>query len=383
MADTEANGTSVIKSPVKESPVESPAVEVVENVKQSESSTPSKNELDIIRQIEYYFGDANLARDKFLQGEIEKDEGWVPLTVLLTFKRLSQLSEDAKVIAAALQKSDEGLVEISADQTKMRRHPERPIPEQNEEHRKEVMSRTVYLKGFPATTEMSELIDFFLPFERTVNIVLRKYHDKPTKTYIFKGSVFVTFASKEQAATVLAADLKYKDTVLVKKTQEAYMEEKKEERIVKDKKRGKNKKEEVAFALPKNAVLFLEGFAEATTRENIKTSLAEFGGDIAFVDFSKGDKKGYVRYSAENIGKEVVAKLTDGKFKVDEAEITVRLVEGDEETEFLKKVIENMKSRRSNTNRGRRGGGGGRHFNNRKRRSSFGESDGPPSKSVK
>lgn len=378
MADTEANGTSVIKSPVKESPV----VEVVETVKKTESSL-SKNELDIIRQIEYYFGDANLARDKFLQGEIEKEEGWVPLTVLLTFKRLSQLSEDAKVIAAALQKSDEGLVEISEDQTKMRRHPERPIPEQNEEHRKEVMSRTVYLKGFPTTTEMSELIEFFMPYEKAVNIVLRKYHDKPTKTYIFKGSVFVTFATKEQAATVLAAELKYKDTVLVKKTQEAYMEEKKEERIVKDKKRGKGKKEEVAFALPKNAVLFLEGFAEATTRENIKTSLAEFGGDIAFVDFSKGDKKGYVRYSAENIGKEVVAKLTDGKFKVDEAEITVRLVEGDEETEFLKKVIENMKSRRSNTNRGRRGGGGGRHFNNRKRRSSFGESDGPPSKANK
>lgn len=378
MADTEANGTSVIKSPVKESPVE-PAVE---NFKKSESA-PSKNELDIIRQIEYYFGDANLARDKFLQGEIEKDEGWVPFTVLLTFKRLSQLSEDAKVIAGALHKSDEGLIEISEDETKIRRHPERPIPEQNEEHRKEVMSRTVYLKGFPTTTEMSELIDFFLPYEKAVNIVLRKYHDKPTKTYIFKGSVFVTFATKEQAETVLAAELKYKDTVLEKKSQEIYLDEKKEERIVKDKKRGKNKKEEVAFALPKNAVLFLEGFAEATTRETIKTSLAEFGGDIAFVDFSKGDKKGYVRYSAENIGKEVVAKITDGKFKVDEAEITVRLVEGDEETEFLKKVIENMKSRRSNTNRGRRGGGGGRNFNNRKRRSSFGESDGPPTKSVK
>lgn len=382
MADTESNGTSVIKSPVKESPAAEVVVESEKKITEP-TTVPTKNELDIIRQIEYYFGDANLARDKFLQGEIEKDEGWVPLSVLLTFKRLSALSEDVKVIAAALQKSDEGLVETSEDQTKMRRHPERPIPEQNEDNRKEVMSRTVYLKGFPTTTEMSDLIEFLAPYEKAVNIVMRKYHDKPTKTYIFKGSVFVTFAKKEQCEKILAEELKYKDAVLVKKTQEAYMDEKKEERIVKDKKRGKNKKEEEAFALPKNAVLFMEGFAEATTRENIKTSLAEFGGDIAFVDFSKGDKKGYVRYSAENIGKEVVAKLTDGKIKVDEAEITVRLVEGDEETEFLKKVIENMKSRRSNSNRGRRGGGGGRHFNNRKRRSSFGESDGPPSKSNK
>ena len=36
-------------------------------------------ESKIIRQIEYYFGDHNLSRDKFLQEEIMKDEGWIPL----------------------------------------------------------------------------------------------------------------------------------------------------------------------------------------------------------------------------------------------------------------------------------------------------------------
>ena len=36
---------------------------------------PSALEQDIIRQVEYYFGDANLARDKFLQEQIGKDEG--------------------------------------------------------------------------------------------------------------------------------------------------------------------------------------------------------------------------------------------------------------------------------------------------------------------
>jgi len=38
----------------------------------------------VIRQVEYYFGDSNLSRDKFLQDEIRKDEqGWVPLTTML------------------------------------------------------------------------------------------------------------------------------------------------------------------------------------------------------------------------------------------------------------------------------------------------------------
>ena len=38
----------------------------------------------VIRQVEYYFGDSNLSRDKFLQDEIKKNEdGWVPLTTML------------------------------------------------------------------------------------------------------------------------------------------------------------------------------------------------------------------------------------------------------------------------------------------------------------
>ena len=38
----------------------------------------------VIRQLEYYFGDSNLQRDKFLQDEIKKDpEGWISLETML------------------------------------------------------------------------------------------------------------------------------------------------------------------------------------------------------------------------------------------------------------------------------------------------------------
>lgn len=42
-------------------------------------------EKEIIEQIEYYFGDSNLYRDKFMQAEIEKNEGWVSVSVYLFF----------------------------------------------------------------------------------------------------------------------------------------------------------------------------------------------------------------------------------------------------------------------------------------------------------
>lgn len=100
-------------------------------------------EKQIIRQVEYYFGDINLPRDKFLQGQIkENEDGWVPLEVMLKFKRLANISDDAKVIAEALEKSEEKVVLVNDDKTKVRRNPEKPLPENNEAHIKKLQERS-------------------------------------------------------------------------------------------------------------------------------------------------------------------------------------------------------------------------------------------------
>ena len=57
----------------------------------------------IIRQLEFYFGDSNIVRDKFLLEEIQKnDEGWVPMEILLKFKRLASLSDHPLLVTGAL-----------------------------------------------------------------------------------------------------------------------------------------------------------------------------------------------------------------------------------------------------------------------------------------
>ena len=46
--------------------------------------TAGPDNVKVIRQVEYYFGDSNLSRDKFLQDEIKKNEGgWIPLETML------------------------------------------------------------------------------------------------------------------------------------------------------------------------------------------------------------------------------------------------------------------------------------------------------------
>lgn len=99
-------------------------------------------EKKIIQQIEYYFGDINLPRDKFMQEKMKEDDGWITLEVLLTFNRLSNLSKDPEVIVSAIEKSDSNLVKVSEDRKKLRRNPEVPLPELNEERKKELAQRT-------------------------------------------------------------------------------------------------------------------------------------------------------------------------------------------------------------------------------------------------
>ncbi|EDS44904.1 lupus la ribonucleoprotein [Culex quinquefasciatus] len=313
----------------------------------------SKLEGSIIRQLEYYFGDANLARDKFLLEQISKEEGWVPLDVLLTFKRLNPTRTDRDQRGPRKAASPPGTSRAGAEREK----------------RKEIYARTSTSRDRPEDgTQMNELLEFFEPYEKVSNIVMRKYHDKATKKYLFKGSVFVTFANKEQAAEFLKKEkLTYKEKELICKSQDDYFEQKKAERKKKDK-----KKEEEKFDighLPKVACVHLDGFGKETSRETIKETILKLDEslEVAFIDYQKTDSNGVVRFSTEGNGKKFVEKLTDNKITIDDEEITARLLEGDEETEFLRKVVKDQAARRAaqgGRNKGRFQKGGHRNHKN-------------------
>ncbi|EDW46335.1 la protein homolog [Drosophila sechellia] len=341
----------------------------------------SKQERAIIRQVEYYFGDANLNRDKFLREQIGKNEdGWVPLSVLVTFKRLASLSTDLSEIVAALNKSEEGLVEISEDKLSLRRHPERPIPEHNEERRKEIQERTAYAKGFPLDSQISELLDFAGNYDKVVNLTMRKHYDKPTKSYKFKGSIFLTFETKDQAKAFLEQEkIVYKERELLRKWQVDYLKEKQEEYAQKNEKR-KNKKEtkpEPAFELPKNAIVVFEGAPETSSREEIREAFEKIKDfDVAYIEFAKGETKGSVRLTEADAAEKYIAKVEEGKLKFnDEVSLSLRKATEEEEKEFIDKAIEFMKKRRDFTrnkgkrfNRKRHGGNDHKHGGGKKAR---------------
>jgi len=382
MADTENGSEAVaVESKIDDTKVESKDVtKDAEPIIEPKSEVSKDLQAQIIKQVEYYFGDANLARDKFLSEEITKDNGWITLELLLKFKRMQALTSDAEVVCAALDTSDEGLIEISEDRLKLRRHPERPLPEQNEETRKECITRTAYVKGFPLEAEMSELIEFFDNYDKVVNIVMRKYMDKPTKVYKFKGSVFVTFQKKEQCEEFMKKEeIEYKDVKLIKMWQDDYYASKKGEREEKKQKKI-DEKPAPKITLPKGAVIFFEGCSDKITRELIKEAVSNLDAEVAYIDYTKGDSKGYIRLSEENSAKSLIDKLENNKLKIDDEEACVRLIEGDEETEYLTKQVEQMLSRRTNFISRNRGGRGNRY---QRKRPGSQETNDTPSKVSK
>ncbi|PZC80276.1 hypothetical protein B5X24_HaOG214975 [Helicoverpa armigera] len=361
-----------------------------EENKKVEENVEEETELEsaIIRQVEYYFGDLNLPRDKFLHEQVQLDDGWVPLEILTRFNRLAKLTKDTEIIAKALAKSTSGLLEISDDNKKVRRSPEVPIPEMNEERRKELSNRTIYAKGFPKDSTLDELLKHFRQFETVENIIMRKYQDRSSKKRLFKGSIFVTFKTREQAEKFMEGKPhSYQDTELLILWQDDYIVKKQEEYASKKEQKDKKNKdkeqhvEKEELKLPTGTVLhFSEGTAQMK-REDIKEALSTIGADIAYIDFNIGDKEGWVRLTKENTAKGIAEKMTDNKMKIAEADVVFKVLEGEEETLYLQKTVEEMAKRRKNmknfkSNKGRKGGN---KYHGKKRRHDNDDS-GPPKK---
>ncbi|XP_046399666.1 la protein homolog [Ischnura elegans] len=290
----------------------------------------------IIRQVEYYFGDYNLPKDKFLQEQIKLDDGWIPLTTMLNFNRLAALTKDEDTILNALKKSSNKLLEVDEEKKKIRRSAEKPIPEMSESRQKEIQSRTAYCKGFTKeNATLDKLLEYFSQFGAVDNVQMRTYLDKATKEYIFKGSVFVAFSAKVDAEKFMEKDsVEYDGVKLITKWQEDYLLGKKQEREEKKKvqkakvlqatnrqggQRTQNEgskdsdeeieEEEKSSGFPKGALIYMKNVPKTTTWEDIKSAVASVWREgakddeekeitVAYVDYRMGDGEGWIRLGA-------------------------------------------------------------------------------------
>ena len=131
-------------------------------------------------QMEFYFSDSNLPRDKFLRETVEADpEGFVDISLLATFSRMRALlapfggSQNDETVAALvdLLKTSAELT-VSDDGKRVRRT---AAVRAREEIDKEVEARSVYASPFAMTATIDEITAFFAQHATVRSVRLRRH----------------------------------------------------------------------------------------------------------------------------------------------------------------------------------------------------------------
>lgn len=378
---------------------ENKVIEDINTSSYTKHESTGENELDptlkknIKRQIEFYFSDSNFRKDKFLKSQAELDpNGFVPISVLLTFNRLKALTTNVSLIVDAMKHSE--VVDISDDGLKLKRNAELPADDNS-------MLKTLYVKGYPTNDPDVTIESVTAQFSTygKVNLVhLRKI--KLNKS--FKGSCFIEYDQESSVADAVAAAhdgtdviIGYKETKFLcvlpyvewRKRHDAklikrhHVKEDKSSRaanltvklgkrdssgeIVKDESSADKVVEEVTpkVEFTSGLVLRINNIPSDADVFEIKDFFKNIA-EIKFVDYDSGSSEAYVRTADLNASTKVQEHLQSGSSSLRGEEkgegqgLAFVVLSGEEEQAYWEKIASNAKS--GNSRGGGRGGRGGR-----------------------
>ncbi|KAL3522693.1 hypothetical protein ACH5RR_015527 [Cinchona calisaya] len=137
---------------------------------QPTSTVPDDLRDKIIKQVEYYFSDENLPTDKVLMTYMSKDkEGYVPIGVVASFRKMKKLTRDASLIVSAVRESS--LLVVSSNGKKVKRLQPLPATEI-----KDPMICTVLVENLPLDHSVENLHRVFGEAGNVKNITIRDPH---------------------------------------------------------------------------------------------------------------------------------------------------------------------------------------------------------------
>eukprot|EP01112_Ceratiomyxa_fruticulosa_P004327 TRINITY_DN1481_c0_g1_i1.p1 TRINITY_DN1481_c0_g1~~TRINITY_DN1481_c0_g1_i1.p1 ORF type:complete len:391 (-),score=123.99 TRINITY_DN1481_c0_g1_i1:257-1429(-) len=348
----------------------------------------------IKKQVEFYFGDSNFSRDKFLKAQAALSQGgFIPLKTILSFKRMRDYTLENTLEALA----SSTIVELSADKSGVRRA--LPVAEDDT-----AIPRTIYVKGWPKTTTIEDVEKFFAPHGTVLSVRLRRLENKD-----FKGSLFVEFATEDEALSVLNKKPQIPETVVeIKKdeagpsetailkrtllymtkgewTQEKHEElqrhrttiqkrkqeendekkkkkaKKEEERLEEEKKREEKEKERANRPIRPGLILKFGNIPPGQNCYTLK-AIFEIYGAVRHVDYKKDEPTGYIRFLDPRTPLELIKGFTDKKTQIGDKTPTFELVTGDEEKAYWDTVTAAIaaKEKEQKGKKGFKGGKGGR-----------------------
>ncbi|XP_072938815.1 la-related protein 7-like [Epargyreus clarus] len=145
---------------------------------------------NILKQIEFYFSDANLSKDRYL-GTLVQNDPFVPIAEFLKFNKIRSMTQDSLDIVKSMKHST--FLELSEDKLKVRRKtPMMPY---------DADLRTVYVESIPVTANREWLQRVFSEYGHIAYISLPKFKN----TQKIKGYAFIEFDKPQDAQKCINA----------------------------------------------------------------------------------------------------------------------------------------------------------------------------------
>ncbi|CAF0710768.1 unnamed protein product [Brachionus calyciflorus] len=143
----------------------------------------------LLEQLEFYFSDSNLTKDRFLKKEIENsNEGFINLEIFLHFNKIRMLGLNLKDIRKSVKKSE--LLELNEDETMVRR-----ITPFVELRQKDIDKKTIYVENIPSKITYEDLKEHFQQYGKISYISLPKFQS----TNQLKGFAFIEYDQKDDS----------------------------------------------------------------------------------------------------------------------------------------------------------------------------------------
>jgi len=326
----------------------------------------------IKKQVEFYFGDSNYPKDKFLREKASLDEnGFIDISVLLTFNRLKAMTESVEAIAAAVENS--AVIALNDDKTKIRRV--QPVPDVDDS-----MKRSVFVGNLPKDMTLDNLEEFFGASAKAIRMIKEK------KSQAFLGMCYVELETAEAAENLVKSGLRHKEEplkVMMKEQQLAELKLEREQKKKEKKEEADKAKADRAAAkaeeFTKGLILSLKNVGEGCSREDISESVGKVA-VVKYVDFARGKEDGYIRVATPEDAVKVVDSLKAEPFEIKGKVPEMAILDGDEEKDYWKGIYEATLEKR-----GRKGGKGfkGGHKGGKGRRDQKRGRDGDSSSTSK
>ena len=330
---------------------------------------------EIREQTAFYFSDSNWWRDAFIRRTAEQNGGWVPVDVLLTFRRLKALTTDPEVLLTAIAGHPD--IEISEDRTKLRKTNIATAQPNFDD-------RTVRAKELGQGATIDNVRALFVPYGK-VNCVRLPTNKKTGK---FIGRVFIEFETREGAEKAAAASGQLKvagalsvkpegaeEALTVELLEDWYKRRPDKARSSSSAKRakpsgeakdGEDGEEKKGGAFTPGLIVHyrFEADSAAVDFHYMKGLFAAYGEGPAFVTLTEGNEshEGDVRMKHVEDARAAVAALNENPELANSRKGVFHILADEQEQQFWDTFRQQASDRRGRPQRGKggRGGRGGR-----------------------